>query len=45
MGTADHGVMAIADEAKLLIRDDRYRPRLHQRASDLYDDVGGWQRS
>ena len=26
MGTADHGVMAIADDRKLLIRDDRYRP-------------------
>jgi hypothetical protein len=25
--------------------DDRYRQRLHQRASDLYDEVGGWQRS
>ena len=25
--------------------DDRYRQRVHQRASDLYDDVGGWQRS
>ncbi|HJU51656.1 MAG TPA: alkaline phosphatase family protein [Acidimicrobiia bacterium] len=26
MGTADHGVMGVADDRKLLIRDDRYRP-------------------
>jgi hypothetical protein len=26
LGTADHGVMGIADDQKLLIRDDRYRP-------------------
>jgi hypothetical protein len=25
--------------------DERYRQRLHRRASELYDDVGGWQRS
>jgi hypothetical protein len=32
-------------ELKIEESRDRYRERVHQRASDLYDDVGGWQRS
>ncbi len=36
--------MASHEELKQQRSDDRYRPRVHQRASDLYDDVGGWQR-
>jgi hypothetical protein len=38
-GVANH------EQLKQQRSDDRYRPRLHERASALYDDVGGWQKS
>ncbi len=37
--------VASHEQLKQQRSDDRYRRRLHQRAADLYDDVGGWQRS
>ena len=37
--------VASHEQLKQQRSDDRYRQRVHQRASELYDDVGGWQRS
>ncbi len=37
--------VASHEQLKQQRSDGRYRQRLHQRASDLYDDVGGWQKS
>ena len=37
--------VASHEQLKQQRSDDRYRSAVHQRASELYDDVGGWQRS
>ena len=46
-GDASRTEAAVASHEQLKQQrsDDRYRQRVHQRASELYDDVGGWQRS
>ena len=37
--------VASHEQLKQQRSDGRYRRRVHQRASDLYDEVGGWQKS
>jgi hypothetical protein len=37
--------VASHEQLKQARSDGRYRDRLRQRASDLYDDVGSWQKS